>query len=182
MEAAFKVGDRIAVRDGVEDPDFPGIALSGWTGAVVSVEEQRYEVLFDFEYRRTVQNFCDEDDLESEVFLDQSDLLLCPEKEYVLYSAERQVQLETEVMSPLWQELRTIFGSNTEADIVCDNILVTKDSWTVFLLYDPTADTFSSAIWNEGTEANLKGWSSRDELICGFYKWLCDNGFDPQFE
>lgn len=37
--ARFSVGDKVRVRSGVTDPDFPDIPLGGWAGKIIEVEE-----------------------------------------------------------------------------------------------------------------------------------------------
>src|SRR5689334_5242667 len=35
----FKAGDKVRVKYGVIDPDFPDIPLGGWTGAITEIED-----------------------------------------------------------------------------------------------------------------------------------------------
>src|SRR4051794_12364966 len=42
----FKVGDKVRVRHGVPDPDFPDIPLGGWAGTVKEVERAKGEVTY----------------------------------------------------------------------------------------------------------------------------------------
>ena len=37
----FKVGDKVRVKHGVIDPDFPDIPLGGWTGTVTEIIRAR---------------------------------------------------------------------------------------------------------------------------------------------
>ena len=37
----FQVGDKVRVKSGVIDPDFPDIPLGGWSGTVTEVEQDR---------------------------------------------------------------------------------------------------------------------------------------------
>ncbi len=37
-EATFAVGDRVRVRRGVADPDFPDLPIGGWAGTVIQVD------------------------------------------------------------------------------------------------------------------------------------------------
>jgi hypothetical protein len=42
----FEVGDRVRVKHGVRDPDFPDIPLGGWAGAVKEVERAKGELAY----------------------------------------------------------------------------------------------------------------------------------------
>ncbi len=47
----FQVGDKVRVKSGVTDPNFPDLPLGGWTGTVTEVEEAddqtTYEIKWD---------------------------------------------------------------------------------------------------------------------------------------
>jgi hypothetical protein len=45
----FKVGDRVRVKQGVSDPDFPDMALGGWTGTITEVLEHKGKINCIFE-------------------------------------------------------------------------------------------------------------------------------------
>src|SRR4051794_10670618 len=40
----FKVGDKVRVKPGVNDPDFPDMPLGGWSGTVTEVVEHEGQV------------------------------------------------------------------------------------------------------------------------------------------
>ena len=40
----FRVGDKVRVKTGVIDPDFPDIPLGGWTGTVTEVEQKEDQI------------------------------------------------------------------------------------------------------------------------------------------
>src|SRR4051812_37355357 len=40
----FKVGDKVRVRPGVNDPDFPDMPLGGWTGTVTEIIEHEGQI------------------------------------------------------------------------------------------------------------------------------------------
>src|SRR5215212_3200167 len=40
----FKVGDKVRVRPGVKDPDFPDMTLGGWTGTVTEIIEHEGQI------------------------------------------------------------------------------------------------------------------------------------------
>jgi hypothetical protein len=40
----FKSGDKVRVKHGVRDPDFPDIPLGGWSGTVKEVGQSKEEV------------------------------------------------------------------------------------------------------------------------------------------
>ena len=70
----FKVGDKVRVKYGVIDPDYPDIPLGGWTGDITEVEQapgrDTYEIRWD---KRTLEGMhpvyrkrCERDSLELE--------------------------------------------------------------------------------------------------------------------
>jgi Calcium binding len=46
----FKVGDKVRVKYGVLDPDFPDIPLGGWTGTVTEVEQTDNQVTYEIDW------------------------------------------------------------------------------------------------------------------------------------
>src|SRR3954470_11304725 len=44
--ARFKVGDKVRVKPGVRDPDFPDIPLGGWAGTVKEIEWAKGETTY----------------------------------------------------------------------------------------------------------------------------------------
>jgi hypothetical protein len=70
----FKPGDKVRVKRGVIDPDFPDIPLGGWSGSVKEVEQVRGQTTYLIEWdRRTLQSIhlvyrkrCERDELEFE--------------------------------------------------------------------------------------------------------------------
>jgi hypothetical protein len=46
IPAKFSVGDRVRVKYGVPDPDFPDIPLGGWAGIITEVDQDGREPLF----------------------------------------------------------------------------------------------------------------------------------------
>src|SRR3954466_11221741 len=44
VNARFQVGDRVRVKPGVSDPDFPDMPLGGWSGTVTEVIEHEGQV------------------------------------------------------------------------------------------------------------------------------------------
>ena len=45
----FKVGDKVRVKSGVSDPDFPDMPLGGWTGTVTEIIEHKGQINCVFE-------------------------------------------------------------------------------------------------------------------------------------
>jgi len=41
----FKVGDKVRVKSGVSDPDFPDMPLGGWSGTVTEIIEHESDQL-----------------------------------------------------------------------------------------------------------------------------------------
>ena len=40
----FKVGDKVRVKQGVSDPDFPDMPLGGWTGTITEIIEHKGQI------------------------------------------------------------------------------------------------------------------------------------------
>ena len=49
----FSVGDRVRVKYGVADPDFPDIPLGGWTGTITEVDQRGRFPLYDVEWNQS---------------------------------------------------------------------------------------------------------------------------------
>ena len=68
----FSVGDRVRVKFGVPDPDFPDIPLGGWAGIITEVDQDGREPLFLVEWNKytldhmppVFRKRCDRDGLE----------------------------------------------------------------------------------------------------------------------
>ncbi len=45
----FKIGDKVRVKSGVSEPDYPDIPLGGWTGTVTEIIEERRKIECVFE-------------------------------------------------------------------------------------------------------------------------------------
>jgi hypothetical protein len=45
----FKVGDKVRVKSGVKDPDFPEMPLGGWTGSIIEIIEHKGQINCVFE-------------------------------------------------------------------------------------------------------------------------------------
>jgi len=51
----FKLGDKVRVKYGVIDPDFPDIPLGGWTGTVTEVEQTDDQITYEIKWdKRTL--------------------------------------------------------------------------------------------------------------------------------
>jgi hypothetical protein len=79
----FQVGDKVRVKYGVIDPDFPDILLGGWSGIVTEVEQAGDEITFNIKWnKRTLNGMhpiyrkrCERDGLEMEsMWLGEEDL------------------------------------------------------------------------------------------------------------
>ena len=79
----FKVGDKVRVKHGVRDPDFPDIPLGGWAGTVKEVERAEGEITYLIAWDRTTlegmhpvyKKRCERDGLELEsMWLGDEDL------------------------------------------------------------------------------------------------------------
>jgi len=79
----FKAGDKVRVKYGVIDPDFPDIPLGGWTGAITEIEAAAGQVTYEIRWdKKTLEgihpvyrNRCERDGLEVEtMWLGDEDL------------------------------------------------------------------------------------------------------------
>src|SRR5271167_2819383 len=70
----FQVGDKVRVKSGVIDPDFPDIPLGGWSGTVTEVEQADDQITYEIKWnKRTLNGMhpvylkrCERDGLEME--------------------------------------------------------------------------------------------------------------------
>jgi hypothetical protein len=79
----FRVQDKVRVKFGVIDPDFPDIPLGGWTGTVTELEQADDEITYDIKWnQRTLDGMhpiyrkrCERDGLElHSMWLGEEDL------------------------------------------------------------------------------------------------------------
>ena len=79
----FQVGDKVRVKYGVIDPDFPDIPLGGWTGTVTEVEQADDQITYEIKWnKRTLNGMhpvylkrCERDGLEMEsMWLGEEDI------------------------------------------------------------------------------------------------------------
>ena len=52
----FLVGDKVRVKTGVIDPDFPDIPLGGWSGTITEVEQADDEITYDIKWNKRTLN------------------------------------------------------------------------------------------------------------------------------
>src|SRR5271157_6267293 len=79
----FQVGDKVRVKSGVIDPDFPDIPLGAWTGTVTEVEQADDQITYELKWNeRTLNGMhpvylkrCERDGLEMEsMWLGEEDI------------------------------------------------------------------------------------------------------------
>ena len=79
----FQVGDKVRVKPGVIDPDFPDIPLGGWSGTVTEVEQADDQITYEIKWdKRTLNGMhpvyrkrCERDGLELEtMWLGEEDI------------------------------------------------------------------------------------------------------------
>jgi len=79
----FQVGNKVRVKYGVIDPDFPDIPLGGWTGTVTEVEQKEDQITYEIKWnKRTLNGIhpvyrkrCERDALEMEtMWLGEEDI------------------------------------------------------------------------------------------------------------
>ena len=52
----FEVGNKVRVKPGVSDPDFPDIPLGGWTGTVTEVEQADDQITYEIKWNKRTVN------------------------------------------------------------------------------------------------------------------------------
>ena len=70
----FEVGNKVRVKSGVSDPDFPDMPLGGWSGTVTEVEQADDQITYEIKWnKRTLNEMhpvylkrCERDGLEME--------------------------------------------------------------------------------------------------------------------
>src|SRR5208337_1243420 len=79
----FQVGDKVRVKLGVSDPDFPDMPLGGWSGTVTEVEQADDQITYEIKWnKRTLNGMhpiyrkrCERDGLEMEtMWLGEEDI------------------------------------------------------------------------------------------------------------
>jgi hypothetical protein len=114
----FKVGDKVRVKHGVRDPDFPDIPLGGWTGTVKEVGQNRGETTYLIGWNRATirgmhpvyEKRCERDGLELEtMWLGDGDL---ESDDGTRIPIEQPTQIVTKPLSVKDQDdrVRTVFG------------------------------------------------------------------------
>jgi hypothetical protein len=114
----FKVGDKVRVKPGVSDPDFPDMPLGGWTGTICEIIEHKGQINCVFKLDdRTLASLhpvyrkrCERDGLDFETMgLGQEDLELDDGTPVVI---EQPTQIATPPLSEKDQDdrIRVVFG------------------------------------------------------------------------
>jgi hypothetical protein len=114
----FKVGDKVRVKSGVSDPDFPDMPLGGWTGTVTENIDHKGKINCVFKLDdRTLANLhpvyrkrCERDGLDFETMgLGEEELEL---DDGSLVAIEQPPQIETPPLSEKDQDdrIRVVFG------------------------------------------------------------------------
>ena len=114
----FKVGDKVRVKSGVNDPDFPDIPLGGWSGTVAEITEHKGQIECVFELdERTLKSLhpiylkrCERDGLAFEIMgLKEEDLELDDGTPVAL---EHPTEIKTPPLSEKDQDdrIRAVFG------------------------------------------------------------------------
>lgn len=108
----FKVGDKVRVKSGVNDPDFPDMPLGGWTGTVTEIIEHkgRFDCVFKLD-DRTLKNVhpiykkrCERDGLDFETMgLGEEDLEI---DDGTPVAIEQPTQIKTPLLSEKDQDDR----------------------------------------------------------------------------
>jgi hypothetical protein len=114
----FKIGDKIRVKSGVSDPDFPDMPLGGWTGTVVEITEhkRRIDCVFRLDDRNLpslhpiYRSRCERDGLDCETMsLSEDDLEADDGREVAI---EQPTEIRTPPLSMDDQDdrIRAVFG------------------------------------------------------------------------
>src|SRR5208283_446106 len=101
----FKVGDKVRVKSGVSDPDFPDMPLGGWTGTVTEIIEHEGQINCVFKLDdRTLKTLhpvyrkrCERDGLDFDIMgLGEEDLEI---DDGTLVAIEQPTQIKTPPLS-----------------------------------------------------------------------------------
>jgi hypothetical protein len=114
----FRVGDKVRVRKGIADPDFPDIPLGGWVGTIKEVESEERRALYCIAWSQETlasihpvfRKRCERDGLDYEqTYLAEDDLE--PYGGEAL-SIEQPASIDTPTLSPNNQDdrIRVILG------------------------------------------------------------------------
>lgn len=182
----FKVGDKVRVKHGISDPDYPDMPLGGWAGTIAEVHEDgMYTVRWSRETLAAIhpvfKKRCERDGTSlEEYWLAGGDLVLDTGSPL---SIEHPTEIKTKPLSPSDQDdrIRAIFGltSNDPLPNVNDETLETYHEYLSNNLGFPfeaehTSDTgpFSSRT----IRVKVIGLSDPDEepMIDDMYGILCE--------
>ena len=106
----FQVGDKVRVKSGVIDPDFPDIPLGGWTGTVTEIIEHEGQINCVFKLDdRTPESIhpiyrkrCEQDGLDFETMgLGETDL---EPDDGTPVAIEQPTQIKTLLLSRKWRQ------------------------------------------------------------------------------
>jgi hypothetical protein len=114
----FKVGDKVRVKPGVKDPDFPDMPLGGWSGRITEIIEHEGQINCVFELdERTLASIhpiyrkrCERDGLDFEIMSLSEEELVADDGTPV------SIELPTEIKTPPLSEkdqddrVRMVFG------------------------------------------------------------------------
>src|SRR5271166_3762250 len=114
----FQVGNKVRVKSGVIDPDFPDMPLGGWSGIVTEVEQADDQITYEIKWnKRTLNGMhpvylkrCERDGLEMESMrLGEEDI---EPDDGTQVSLEQPTQIKTPPLSERDQDdrVRMVFG------------------------------------------------------------------------
>lgn len=122
--ASFKVGDKVRVRHGVMDSDYPDMPLGGWAGTIAEIHDDgMFTVRWSEETLASIhpifQKRCEKDGLEFEVYWLGADDLE-PDAGGPL-EIEEPKEITTKPLSPEDQDdrIRMIFGLTSNDPLPC---------------------------------------------------------------
>ena len=186
--AAYKIGEKVRVRHGVKDYDYPDMPLGGWTGTIAKVHDDgMYTVRWSKETLASIHSVfkkrCEKDGLEfDQYFIGADDLE--PDRGGPL-EIEQPRKISTKPLSPKNQDdrLRLIFGltSNDPLYDVDDETLAAYHAHlSKNLVFPFTAEHGAEYGHPERVQVIGLGEPMDEPMIDETYGILCDARFEGQ--
>ena len=114
----FKVGDKVRVKSGMSDPDYPDIPLGGWTGTVTEIieESRKIECVFELDDRTLAslhpiyRKRCERDGLDSEIMCVDEENLESDDGTPAAIEQPTQINTPSLSMDDQDDRIRAVFG------------------------------------------------------------------------
>jgi hypothetical protein len=191
----FKVGDKVRVKLGVSDPDFPEMPLGGWTGTVTEVELADEQITCDIKWdRRTLSGMhpiytkrCERDGLQlRSMWLGEEDIEL---NDGTSAPIEQPTHIRTPPLSEKDQDDRVRMALGLTHDdplprVNNENLLTYHRYLSEHLVFPFKAHYEKPVGWVKRVETQLTvtGLLRPDECVIDEQYGIIGTGRDPQEE